>query len=61
MWRIASKQINGGRDICLEIARLHVWYPRKLPLLAISRFGVMRGFEIVDLIFFRTRMQYEYF
>ena len=48
-------------DSLESATNLHVWYPRKLPLLAISRFGVMRGFEIVDLIFFRTRMQYEYF
>ena len=45
----------------LRIPRLYVWYPRKLPLLAISRFCVMQGFEIVVLIFFCTRMQYEYF
>ena len=35
-------------------------YPRKLLLLAISRSGVMQGFEIVGLIF-STRMHYEYF
>ena len=37
------------------------WYPRKLPLLAISRFCVMQGFEIVGLIFCCTRMHHEYF
>ena len=44
----------------LRDQRLYVWYPRKLSLLAISRSGVMQGFEIVDLIFFCTRMHYEY-
>ena len=33
----------------------------ELPLLVILRFCVMQGFEIVGLIFFCTRMHYEYF
>ena len=31
----------------LRVPRLYVWDPGKLPLLAISRSGVMQGFEIV--------------
>ena len=44
-----------------KIPRLYIWYPRKLPLSAISRYGVIQGFEIVDLIFFCTEMHYEHF
>ena len=40
---------------------LYIWYPRKLPLLRISRSCVTQGFEIVDLILFCTTMPYEYF
>ena len=44
-----------------RVSRLHVWYPRKLTLLTISRSGMTQGFEIVDLIFFCTNMHHEYF
>ena len=33
----------------LRVPRLYVWSPRNLPLLAISRFRVMQGFEIAGL------------
>ena len=45
----------------LRVQRPYVWYPWKWPLLAISRSGMTQGFEIVDLIFFCTKMHYEYF
>ena len=32
-----------------------------VPLFAISSSGMMQGFDIVDLIFFCTRMHYKYF
>ena len=34
--------------------RDYVWYPRKLPLMAISRSDLMQGIEIVHQIFFGT-------
>ena len=36
----------------LRVPWLYVWYPQKLPSLAISRSGVMQGFGIVVLISF---------
>ena len=49
------------RATLLRVPRLYVWCPRKLPLLATSRFGVMQGFEIANLIFFCSIMHYGYF
>ena len=63
---IILNQHDGNQNVFIVVdsiksPRLCVWYPIKFPLLAISRSGVMQGFEIVDFIIRCTRMHYEYF
>ena len=38
--------------IVVGLFKDYVWYPRKLPLLAISRICMIQGFEIVSFILF---------
>ena len=56
MWRIASKKMNGGRDICLEIAWEHTGWKIKNTVyihagLTLGEYGVKRNKEYNILLF----------